>query len=1108
MGTTNPENGSTTPSEPTPDLTDLLVIYHQHLIDQSRLNRTGDAVDTPRAVDVDSSLDDSLVEDPGLAEELAQLEDCLWQLEQLRRDEQPPPTLDLATSPTPANASAFSAGSIRVEARTLGRFKILRELGRGGLGIVFLAHDPVLNRHVALKIPRSESLLTPELHQRFQREAQAAARLTHPNIVPVFEIGEAGPILYIASAYVAGQSLAEWLRAQTAPVPVATAARIVASLADAMHYAHAQGVLHRDLKPANVLLEPAPGKTSSSDEDEYQLTEGKIADFGLAKLLDLAGTETRSNAIVGTPAYMSPEQAEAKQAEIGPATDIFSLGAILHELLVGRPPYRGESDAATLLKVMQGQISDMRKTRPEITADLQAICLKCLERDPASRYASAGELAADLRRYLRGESTVARPLASWQRLGRWTKRNPIVAALSFVSLALLLSVAIVSSVAALRIRTARDEAQQTALAEAAARQRADKALLAEQAALAEAQAEKQRTAEARDAADQQAANATQISNMLTELFTTADPLGIARLGFRSADEVGMDLPLSELLRRGAKHARQSLVDQPLVQATLLDTLGTVYSNLGQLAEAEPLLREAYELRQNNGASEAELLTSKLHVGNLLRWQGEHVKAEPMLREVLAGRERLLGPEDLGVAEAKFALAWALFERAMLWKLIPGHTLQTNEASILIEQALRIQFKVLGPDHRDVGLTMSAAAVARWNLGDTEGAKQAMLDAINVLSRQEGGERLLLAMSDVAQGTIARRNRDLASAIDFYRKALPPARESLGQNHFLNVMLMGELAGTLADDGRMAEAEVVIRDGLQTAFKIFPQGHPMLLESLNGLASIVESRGEYAEAEALIRQSREIEKRWASTPPEYEHLGIVLLQVNSGQYAEVLDLLSRHRLNPRDSLLAKFFLANVVRRFDLAESLLRHMLNNGEQYDSEPSDYSRTALELAIFINEHRQDDPEAMHLISKNWDPKTMSQLSPRYPERCFWHLVISKILIQHQRYAEVASDVERILEFLRTKSLPGNWFIGYAEYVAGQLRDAQGRDEEAEALLLSGLANLRKSRGEVHSYTREVAGALVKFYQQHDRAAEAVAFEPLLKMPEPIEIDLKLLEP
>ena len=318
--------------------------------------------------------------------------------------------------------------------RELGRFRILRELGRGGYGVVFLAHDPSLRRKVALKVPRPEALATPEVARRFHSEARAAATLNHPNIVPVYEIGNIGPVSYLASRYCEGTTLATWLAERRDSVPFRLAGQMVATLAEAVHHAHAHGVLHRDLKPGNVLLEKKPcsgGELRSADEADFI---PQITDFGLAKILETENRDTRSGVLLGTPLYMAPEQAEGRSKDIGPGTDIYALGAILYELIAGRAPIRGASDADTLRRVVSEEPIPPRRLRPHVPRDLATICLKCLQKDPSKRYATALVLAEDLRRFLAYEPIRARPTSFWNRAGKWVWRKPSAAALVALTL--------------------------------------------------------------------------------------------------------------------------------------------------------------------------------------------------------------------------------------------------------------------------------------------------------------------------------------------------------------------------------------------------------------------------------------------------------------------------------------------------------------------------------------------------------------------------------------------------------------------------------------------------------------------------------------------------
>ncbi|HET6882403.1 MAG TPA: serine/threonine-protein kinase, partial [Pirellulales bacterium] len=347
----------------------------------------------------------------------------------------------LARSKKPRATAAPHPSGQHPSKSAIGRFEIMREIGRGGHGVVFLAVDPRLRRLVAIKVPRPEVLVTPDLHRRFLREGRAASLLAHPNLVPIFEVGDDGPLCYIAAGYCEGPSLATWLKQQSSPAPWQESAELVARLADAAAHANARGIVHRDIKPANILLAPADAGSSGSTPLFGQLVVPCLTDFGLARLIDDdASDRTRTGTMLGTPSYMAPEQADGRSEDVGPATDVYALGAVLYELLCGRAPFHGANDLETLRLVSAGQLVRPSALRPGLPRDLEAICLKALTRSTTDRYPTAGALAADLRRFASGEPTEARPLGKLRTTVRWIRRRPARSATVIALLMLLAAI--------------------------------------------------------------------------------------------------------------------------------------------------------------------------------------------------------------------------------------------------------------------------------------------------------------------------------------------------------------------------------------------------------------------------------------------------------------------------------------------------------------------------------------------------------------------------------------------------------------------------------------------------------------------------------------------
>jgi WD40 repeat protein/tRNA A-37 threonylcarbamoyl transferase component Bud32 len=382
---------------------------------------------------------------PVTPEELCR--DCPELLDELRRRIQALESLNpaLATassSPTGTAATEMAhtivedSGSALRRARAVPGYDILGELGRGGMGVVYKARQKSLDRIVALKMILAGAHAGQQQRERFRGEAEAAARLQHANIVQVYEIGEHERCPYIALEYIDGRGLNDILN-ESRPLAPVEAAALVEQLAQAVHYAHQRGIVHRDLKPSNILL--------------TQEGTAKITDFGLAKRLEGGTSNTRTGDIIGTPCYMAPEQAAGESREIGPGTDIYSLGVILYEMLTGKPPFEGTSAFDTVYLVITAEPERPSRHNPRVPPDLETICLKCLEKAPAKRYDSARALAEDLRRFQRGEPIEARPIGWLERGVKWVRRRPAVSALLGLLLISLLALLIGGWVSVLKL---------------------------------------------------------------------------------------------------------------------------------------------------------------------------------------------------------------------------------------------------------------------------------------------------------------------------------------------------------------------------------------------------------------------------------------------------------------------------------------------------------------------------------------------------------------------------------------------------------------------------------------------------------------------------------
>jgi serine/threonine-protein kinase len=446
---------------------------------------------------------------------------------------------------------------------SFGDYEILEELGRGGMGVVCKARQKSLNRLVALKVLRSDPLAPPEDRQRFQNEAALIAEFDHPGIVPIYEVGECPQGLYFTMRLLAGGTLGQQL-GQYRNNPRAVG-QIMAEVARAVHHAHQRGVLHRDLKPSNVLLDG----------------EGRphVADFGLARRVGGDGDLTQSGTLVGTPNYMAPEQASGRRGAVTTATDVHGLGAVLYALLTSHAPFQGENVLDTLQQVREREPASPRSINPIVDQELETICLKCLDKEPARRYGSAEAVADELDRWLRGEPIQARPIGKLMQGWRWCRRNPLVASLLAFSLLSLLSITVVALVSYVLLAEKQVRTDQALENEKREYQRAEQALEkeAQQHALA-----RKRAHEARQAADA----------MYTE-FAKEWFVGKPRLQKKQREFMEKALQFYQNFSAEDEQSNDPAVRFELASA--YQRVGHIQLNLGNLPKAEAALVPARDL---------------------------------------------------------------------------------------------------------------------------------------------------------------------------------------------------------------------------------------------------------------------------------------------------------------------------------------------------------------------------------------------------------------------------------------------------------------------------------------------------------------------------------
>ena len=717
---------------------------------------------------------------------------------------------------TRVNAGAADSASPTLEPEAPEGYELMRELGAGATATVWLARECKLDRLVALKLiaPSADRRLI----ERLIREGQAVARLRHPNIVAVHAMSAARRPAYLAMDFVEGGDLRQRL-ARSLPSP-RDAAELVRKLADALAHAHTNAVLHRDIKPSNVLLDGAG--------------EPRLADFGLAAPLEGGGDLTLPGQVAGTAAYLAPELlAGADRAS--PASDLYSVGALLYECLTGRAPFVGDSSAAIFAQIPAIEPPAPRLLRPEITRDLETICLKCLEKIPSRRYLSATALRDDLGRYLRGEPIFARPVGPVGKTVRWCRRHPSTAAFAGLAAALLLSLAIGGPIVALRLAHAQARA-------------------------------------ATEAASSRAVN----EFLQQELLAQAAP----------ENQPDRELTLRTVLDRAAEKIDGHFKDQPLVEADIRATLADSHYSLGDFAASHKQWQRVRELRrQALGADHAKTLHAGAHLVEALRAEGSYAEAEKLSLEVTQAMQRVLGADHSFTLSARNSLALVYSDagkysaaETIYVELLDHYrrlgrmedrdalTLLNNlgltydrlgrlaEAQRCYIDALRLRRRVLGDDHPSTLTTMNNLAFEYLHDGKLADAKALNAEALERNQRVRGSDHpaTLLAMRCLA--LIATDLGDLKTAEETNLQVLAIQRRKLGARHPDALATMSSLAALYRSQDRAAESSELNRQTLELRQEVLGSDHPSTLGSMAQLAESDRDLGRLTEAHATAAAS--------------------------------------------------------------------------------------------------------------------------------------------------------------------------------------------------------------------------------------------------------------
>jgi non-specific serine/threonine protein kinase/serine/threonine-protein kinase len=995
-----------------------------------------------------------------------------------------------------AMARCESDSSLRWLPNTIGRYRVLRLIGEGGMGAVYEAEQENPRRVVALKVIRP-GLMIPETLRRFEREWQALGRLQHPGIAQIYEAGTAdtgfGTQPYFAMELIRGNTLKEYV----AEHQLTTRARLdlVAQICDAVQHAHDRGLIHRDLKPGNILVDRAG--------------QPKILDFGVARLTDSDAHTTKQTdlgQLVGTLAYMSPEQVLADPQALDARSDVYALGIILYELLAGRMPYTINNRLHEAVQIIReedpGRLSSISRS---YRGDIETIVAKSLEKDKTRRYASAAALADDIRRYLSDQPITARAASATYQLRKFARRHKAAVGGLAAVFVVLIGGIVASTWQAVRARHAERQAvaaqQQVSRERDEATKERNRALDAEKQAeeqrnraldaRAQAQQERNQAIAARERADTEAAISQAVSTFLQkDLLAQAG----AREQATPDTKPDPDLKVRTALDRAAQRIDGKFRSQPVVEASIRMTMGTAYQDLGLYAEAHQHYQRALDLRKTTLGENAQLTTESLaNLAAIMTQEGTYAEAEALYLRTLQNLRRTQGAESHDVLDTVTNLA-SLYQ---FWGKYP-------QAQALIEKTLATQQRVLGPDHPDTVRSLDMLSRAYYLGGKYADAERTLTTVIEVRRRLLGPDHpdTISSMSGLSLSYDLQGKGAEAEAL--YLKLRDTYNRVHGPDHPETLANLNNLAVFYKKERRYAEAEPLYVESLAVRRRTLGEEHPDTLGTMNNLGALYNVQSRFDEATSLLTKTLDARKRvLGAEHPHTLNTIVNLAQTYSGMgrfadaaatYAQVLE--ARRRVLGPDHPETLFILSNLgvlesrLGRWREAEAHYTTLLEARTRTMGESHPTTLRALDLLGGLCFKQGDFPRAEALFSKALEGRRRV-LGENHPDTLYSVQNVAVTYDQLGKTSEAESMLESALNAQR-KVLGDQHFdtVTGMERLAG-IHRRSGRYDAAQALLSEATEARRRAGGAKHPDTVEDLALLGLVGLQQQKYSEV---ETLLK--------------